>query len=462
MFPRGQILVLLGAGLLLSAALWNGYPLTFWDTRAYVEHAGTLLPRPDRLIGYSLWIRALSWKVTLWPVAVMQCVLVAGLVLRTCGVLAKVSPVRYLGLLTFLTLSTALPWIAGQLMADVFTPALVIALFLLLEDEELSRWQRAALLALVALCACVHLTHVPLGMSLLAVWFLVLRRSQESRRALARVGVPALALLVGLTGIGTFNFARTGKLTLAEGGDAFVLAHLVESGIASRLLDAHCPARDYLLCPHRQHLPMGPDQLLWVDKLGLEPWKHTVEIKREAHRLLFDSLREQPALHLRVAVRYTLRTLTHFATGEGLDADALPLIDAQIARYAPRDLPGYRAAKQQDNAIPVLSLRALHTPIAWILLALGLAVVATASSLDGKGARFLWFVLAALFFNAALSGNLAGVYDRYQSRLMWLLALGVWGHLTVKWDTAAPRRLSAARARRGDVRPQRGQAAKQR
>jgi hypothetical protein len=40
---------------------------------------------------------------------------------------------------------------------------------------------------------------------------------------------------------------------------------------------------------------------------------------------------------------------------------------------------------------------------------------------------FVAFVFAALLLNAAISGNLSGIYDRYQSRLVWLVAVGMSG-----------------------------------
>ncbi len=437
MLPRTVLGVLIGAALLMSAAVWNGYPLTFWDTRAYVEHAGSLLPRPDRLIGYSLWIRALSWRLSLWPVVTAQCVLMAALTSRVCRVVTPGASMALTApLFACLTVATALPWIAGQLMADIFTPALVLALFLLLEQAHLARWERAALLMLVAVCVCMHLTHFPLGMAVLVLAWIVLKRRGEPR-AFQRAALPAVALMVGLVSIGGFNFARTGKLTYAAGGDAFVLAHLVESGIASRVLDERCHERDYWLCRHRDRLPMGPDELLWVDKLGLDPWMRTEEVKRETRRLLLDSLRDVPWLHVRVAVTYTLRTLARFGTGEGLDSDAAPLVEAQIARFAPGDLPAFRAAKQQANAVPVASLRVLHTPTGWLLMAIACVLIARGSFQD-RSVRFLCFVFAALLINAALSGNLAGIYDRYQSRLVWMLAIGVWGHLTAHLSRALP------------------------
>jgi hypothetical protein len=422
----------LAAGALLSAALYNHYPLTFWDTRVYVEQAGTLLPRPDRLIGYSVLIRALSFHHTLWPVVIAQCLLLAVLARRTLqALLGRACERRYLALIGLLTVGSALPWIAGQLMADVFTPVLVMALWLTMFDTGLERWQRWALYCITALCVTVHLTHLPLGLGLLLAAFGLLR-STGHPRPWQRIRTPLLALLLGVLAIGGFNYLRSGRATLASGSDTFLFGHLVDSGIASRLLDEHCPERDYLLCPQRGSLPMSVDELLWVDKLDLHPWQRPHQIAQETQRMLRDSLREHPALHLQVAIDYTLRALARFRTGEGLDADARPLIEAQIARFVPDDLPDFRSARQQANQIPVDQLRTLHTPVGWVLLLLGalvllLAAVAGRSSFAHRGVCFVAFVFAALLLNAAISGNLSGIYDRYQSRLVWLVAVGLSG-----------------------------------
>jgi hypothetical protein len=439
---RVRVLLAIAAGcvLLLWAALYNGYPLTFWDTGAYVEHARTLLPRSDRLIGYSIVVRVLGAGGTLWPVIVAQCALLAWLLWRSArSLLGRVSIAHYLLLTTLLALATALPWFAGQLMADVFTPVLVLALFLLLEAGDLGRFERCVLLGLVALCVSVHLTHLPIGLGLLAVGWLA--HARGAFRPPSRVLAPALALLAGLVGIAGFNFARSGRATLAAGSDAFLLAHLVESGIASRELAAHCADRDYMLCPYRARLPMSTDAFLWVDVLDIHPWERPEATAREAHRLLSDSLLDFPGLHLWIAMSYTLQTLARFGTGEGLDSDASPRVQAQIAMFAPRDVPAFRAAKQQADALPVAALRRVHTPFGWLVLALscalaGLAALPAFAHLRREpSVRLAAFVLSAYLLNAALSANLSGVYDRYETRLVWLMALGPWAY----WRSRATR-----------------------
>jgi hypothetical protein len=239
-------------------------------------------------------------------------------------------------------------------------------------------------------------------------------------------------LLAGVVGIAGFNFARTGRAQLASGSNAFLLAHMVESGIASRMLAEHCPERDYMLCPYRAQLPMSTDRFLWVDALDIYPWERREPIARETKRLLKDSLLEHPGMHLQVAASYTLRVLGRFATGEGLDSDARDLVEPQVAAYAPRDLQAYRAAKQQHDAIPVATIQRVHGPFGWLMLALACALCAAAAlpklawMRSDPAVQFTAFVLAAYVVNAALSANLSGIYDRYESRIVWLLLLGPW------------------------------------
>jgi hypothetical protein len=427
---RALAAVLLGALLLLVPAIYNGYPLTWWDSSAYIEHAFSLVPRPDRLIGYSLFIRGLAVGHTLWAVAVAQCVLTSALVY---GLVRSTSrgdaAVRHLVLIGLLAACTSLPWVAGLIIADVFTPVLVIALYLLSFGHVSHRGARALLALLVAVTVVVHLTHLWIGVSLLGAAF-VLSRTRGDVRPWQRLRAPAVALALGLASVLAFNFARTGRVVLAPGGSAFILAHLEESGIASRLLERHCPERDYLLCPHRARLPMHVDAFLWNDKLDLFPFEREDAIRREARRLLRDSLLEEPWLHLKVAARYTFKAFFAFETGMGLDGESADAVASTIQRHFPGDLAAYRAARQQRGVLPIGTLRALHTPVAYALLAAVTVLLALSARRERhwparESTRLIAFTFVAFVVNAVLCGNLSGINDRYGARVLWLLALGV-------------------------------------
>ncbi|HTU60951.1 MAG TPA: hypothetical protein VMF89_21005, partial [Polyangiales bacterium] len=76
----------------------------------------------------------------------------------------------------------------------------------------------------------------------------------------------------------------------------------------------------------------------------------------------------------------------------------------------------------------ITKLRGLHTPIGWALIAFALFALARWARHRHTGTpelRFLAFVFCAWLLNAVLSANLSGIYDRYESRLLWLFGLGL-------------------------------------
>jgi len=431
---RAPAAVLLGGLILLLPAIYNGYPLTWWDTLAYVNPAFTLEPRPDRLIGYSLFIRAFSFGHTLWTVSAAQCLLTSGalyLFARATG--AARAETRHLLLVGLLGVFTSLPWVTALIIADVFTPLLVIASYLLTLGRVAHRGARAGLLVLVGITVVVHLTHLWIGVALLFAAFL-LSRLRGDARPLERLRAPAVALALGLVALLGFNFARTGRVSLASGSDAFLLAHLEESGIASRLLNEHCPERDYLLCPYRDRLPMQADAFLWNDKLDIFPFERKEAMRTEARRLLRDSLVEAPWLHVQVAARYSARAFVAFETGQGLDGESADHVAPGIEAHFPSDLAAYRSARQQQGALPVAALRAVHTPVGYALLAAVAWLLAVSVRRERpwgtrESTRLLAFTFVAFAVNAVLCGNLSGISDRYGARTLWLLALGVF----VRW-----------------------------
>jgi len=422
--------------VLLGAAVWNGYPLTFWDTRAYLTHSITLAPRPDRVIGYSLLIRPLAATGTLWTVVAFQALAQAWVLwVGARVVLGRVPAARFLAVVAGLSACSAIPWITGQLMPDVFTPIMVLALFALVRGErELGWWERAGLFGLIAIAAAVHVTHAVFGALLVLVLLLAAPRGLRFRGSIAWAALTGwLALALGAGGMLGFNYSRTGQFTLASGGSAYLLAHLVDSGIASSVLDRHCGARGavYLLCRWRKRLPMTPDDLLWNDRLPFRPFDHPAATRAEFRRLLGASLRESPGLHVRVAFDYTVGVLGTFGTGEGLDSLALPGLDSAVTLVAPGDRPALDRARQQHDRVPVGMLRSVHTPAGWIMLLAGAAVLMVAALRrvewwSHRALLLLLTALAAVLIYAVICGNTSGIYQRYEARLVWLAGFALW------------------------------------
>ena len=73
-----------GGALLLWPAFLNGYPLVFSDTGAFLEQtAAAALPAWDKPVVYGPLLHAFHWRLSLWPAAAAQALLLSWLLWRT-------------------------------------------------------------------------------------------------------------------------------------------------------------------------------------------------------------------------------------------------------------------------------------------------------------------------------------------------------------------------------------------
>src|SRR4051812_3082875 len=141
--------------MLLAPALWNGFPLLQYDTGGYLArwYEGTL--EVSRSTVYGLFLNLLT-RPDFWPVVAVQAVLtvwIVWLVLRVHGFGVRV----LLATIVVLSVTTALPWLTGMLLTDIFAGLAVLALHLLVRrTDALGGWERAALFLFVAFSAATH------------------------------------------------------------------------------------------------------------------------------------------------------------------------------------------------------------------------------------------------------------------------------------------------------------------
>jgi hypothetical protein len=123
--------ILCGA-LLLSPAIWNGFPLLQYDTGGYLARwfEGYLVPSRAAVYGLALYSGSVG---AFWPVIVIQAALsvwVVALVLRARGFARR--PWLLLSTIIVVTVFTTLPWLTSTLFTDVFAGLAVLELYLLL------------------------------------------------------------------------------------------------------------------------------------------------------------------------------------------------------------------------------------------------------------------------------------------------------------------------------------------
>lgn len=174
------LLLAISSYMLLWVAVFNGYPVFFPDSGQYLWVSFDLQPPIYRTIGYSIFIRLVSFGASPWLVVIAQSVIAIfvlhsafDFIVRQNGASERRGLV-FLGLMVFLAFGTTLPWFVGQIMPDVFTGLSLLSLFLLLYDSKISLERTVLLSAVLCISIGTHITHL-LAVTLLLLAILVLR-----------------------------------------------------------------------------------------------------------------------------------------------------------------------------------------------------------------------------------------------------------------------------------------------
>lgn len=429
--PFASIPAVLVCALLLTwPAVWNGYPLVFSDTGTYIDQAILRYGGWDRPVFYSWFLLALHWRVSLWLAVAGQALIVAGVLWLAVRALVGRRPLAFVGIGALLALTTSLPWYTSQLMPDVFTPVMVLCVFLLIVvPHTLSVPERCAVALLLVGSILVHQSHLVLAAGL-CVPLVLLRLAKQKgfgwRGASLALAPPVLATLL----VCAVNLYGHGRFVPSPYGNVFLLARVLADGPGRAHLDAACPDAGYRLCPYRHLITDDSDEFLW--NMGGPLWQAggPKEVAKEATAIITAAIAAQPTVQLRASARNFQDQVTRFQTGDGM----MPWVgrpegpQARISRFFPHEYPAYLAARQQTAQLaPLLDrLQPLHVAVGWAALLAVLAGLAWALLAPWSSALALVVASAlAAIGNAAITGMLSMPHDRYQSRVMPLLVLAV-------------------------------------
>jgi hypothetical protein len=417
--------------LFLSVAAWNGFPLIFYDTGAYVLEGLGHVFLVERAPVYAELLFLAVARFSLWPIVVLQALMTSFLILEVAR--AEVPGLTLRGLMVIgavLCVFTGLAWYTGQVEPDIFTPAVILGAWLLLfRSSRLSKASLRWVIALTALAVACHPSHLGLLAGLLivaAVLKLVARRHAGLPRPDLKRGL--IGLIAALALIVAGNFMLTGKLFISKSGSVFLFARLMQDGIVQRLMNDTCPpagTENWRLCGFKNRLPKNANAWLWGEGSGFHALGgFTSQTQQEEdRRVIVESLKRYPVMHLRAAAYDSVLQFLEFKTGDGIEPQ-LPILEPNFKRMIPQQVPAYLEARQQRGLIRFKTLNLVHVPVG-AMSVLGLLLL-----LQHAAARRAWdraslpaLVLLGLIGNAIICGTFSNPHDRYQSRIIWLPSL---------------------------------------
>ncbi len=462
--------VLTGAALLVWPALLNGYPILFSDTGGLLDMGLAGDMGWDKPWVYGPFLALTSLGLTLWGSVAVQGLLLSHLLWLSQAIVAPPRPGRHMAVCAVLAVGTAAPWFTSLLMPDIFTPLVVLCLFVLAFGAgRVGRGAQAWAGVVGTVAIASHLSHLIVAAAVVAVSGLLRWRLPW------RPALPLSAALLFLLGS---NLIGNGVLAVSPYGSVFVLARLVGDGPGRAYVDAACPTAGWRICAWRGRLPSDSDEFLWhpngpVWADGFGP----VRYAPEATKLVPAIIAAFPGRVLLAAAANTLRQAGLVRVGDALVALHLDVaLLPRLELYFPsREAAAYRASLQAAD-----KLGAVAAPFAPLHVALLLAGVAGSFWIVGRGSLSLRerigvrgsrlrsgelgtppasgstsdrtalalpltpalsrrereekqlaaylqglavLALTGLLANAAATGALSGPHDRYQARIAWLVVL---------------------------------------
>ena len=420
-------------------ALINGFPLVYSDSGTYLRAAIVGTIPDDRPIYYSLFLFPLHWRATLWPpIAVQSAMAIAVLDIFLRRNLAPL-PRLHLGLLLCsLAVLTSLPVFASQIMPDLFTPLMILSLSILIfRWSDITSGERPFLYTVSLAGLCFHQANFLIAFLtiIFAIPFrLALDRSwSQSIRVFAVLG-SLVALGVGLLLLP--NYIAYHEFVATRGSGTFLLAKLIDNGPGLDYLTAKCRVQDYSICSqlpairhHKEIVSLNPteesteDYFLWDGpRRAAGDWDG---LALYAGSMAVASILQEPRAFALASFAGFAHQLFRFDTGDGLRVYGPETWISKVLKtyFLSGVNRAYLASRQETGRLGLTMVIYLHRlSVIAALLVIGILLVGTFRTDRALGGTACTLLLAVLA-NAAVTGALSVVVDRYQSRVVGLIVI---------------------------------------
>jgi hypothetical protein len=159
--------------MFLGVAFWNGFPLMFYDTGAYLAEGISHTFLVERSPVYSLLLLFTGGAVSLWPVVILQALMTAYLIVLMAHIEVPDISLRGITVIGACLMGlTGIGWYVGQVEPDCMTALLMLGSYLLLfRNDALEQPARYLVITITALAVSSHPSHLGLigGLLILGV-----------------------------------------------------------------------------------------------------------------------------------------------------------------------------------------------------------------------------------------------------------------------------------------------------
>ena len=423
--------------LLCLPAFHNGYPWVFSDTGTYIESAFTLLPPQDRPIGYSLFIDIFSVRYTLWTVILAQAFFLNYALYRTIRIFNQKEDSKqstqntslfiHSLVVLFLTFFTSASWFVSQVMPDIFVALTLLIIFIFIRQKPLSSPNKTEKIFLSALLFIATITHTAnfiiaiIVLLFLSIYFFWSDRTNFMYH-LKKICVLGGVVLSGTIFLATYNYHYYKVFVFNPSSSLFLIARIGETTIMKDFLETTCPKKNYMLCQYKDQFPMGVESYLWDPKSPLNQigWKTSAIENAQIIPAIF-SKPSYMIIFLQDSIEKSAQLLFSMELDSfGSYQKNSPIYD-KIQRHFPNEENQFITTKQFENK---LEYKNFASSIFVFIVGLSTTIILyffIKKSFLKEEKIFLLLILFGVCSNTIIMGTLSGSFDRYNSRIIWLI-----------------------------------------
>jgi hypothetical protein len=432
-----------------------GRPLYGWEIGAHGATSGdlrfTVTLLTARSAFYAVPLYLLTAAGGLWLVAALQALVTAWALHLAFRVLAPgTGRLAYLGLVAGLMALSSLGFETAYAMPDLFGGlALLAAGLLIARPESIGRWSRLGLVVLMVYAALVHTANL-LDLAVAVVFSLLVYGRAGLPKALSRVAPVAAALAVALVASAVSQMALAQAFGRPLLTAPFLASRVLADGTGQSYLRRACGVTRLAACDLAEVKADYPEYYLGL--YPLEPPPPLTDAARIYDQLQFRVVSDAEAEHRERFVREQPRlVLGALLTDGGREAGAMLASGAaetlnfgvnrdfdslrglmrehtrrrdQIVALTPGAAACVQGAGRACGDLDIPAMGAVQGLTVWLSLAL-LAVGALRKPAKAAATEairpFVVCMVGFVLANALICGGLSGAYDRYQSRVEWLI-----------------------------------------
>lgn len=436
------VYLILSSIIFLFPVFFNGYALFYSDSALYILASNLFgaLSHSESMpylsgIGYAWFIRIVAWRTTLYLVVFAQALILNILIYQSLKVLLPETKILkfHFPIIIILSLFSSMGWTVSQLMPDIFTSYLVLSIFLLYAWNKKSPGMYIFLSILIISSILSHLTNITISVLMIGflfIAFLITRPERKDLIVFIKKSIVIVALIfTSLLILKGFNNKYYNYPGLSPTSQIFFVARLMDTGFMPEFLEEKCAEESYDMCMFKGHLPVSYEDFLWnpnsvFNKTG--GWN--INEHEEYGRIIRDVLTSPKYLgkFLYNCGMHSLSQLKTFEIGDGLTI----VYNKESAQYqtATRHFDKREFREDYLNSKQTQGILRFDTVnlINYILLIISVLIILwtlVISKFDKNMILFTLIIIGSFIINAAATSSLSSVFNRFQSRVTWLIPL---------------------------------------